>query len=133
MRKCTVTIEDKVVNAVFHMWSEYANVVDASPLAGGHPGGQIKYPVAVVEYEDGRCDTVPAYCVVFTDKAIKLKIKTVDDKEAVERISRMIKNNDGYCPCRIAKNADTKCMCKDFREQTEPGKCHCGLYEKVEE
>ena len=39
--------------------------------------------------------------------------------------------NDGYCPCLIEQNADTKCMCKDFREQTEPGPCHCGRFEKV--
>ena len=25
-----------------------------------------------------------------------------------------------------------KCMCKEFREQTEPGECHCGRFEKVE-
>lgn len=40
--------------------------------------------------------------------------------------------NGGYCPCAIIKNEDTKCMCKAFKEQKEPGTCHCGLYEKVE-
>lgn len=39
--------------------------------------------------------------------------------------------NDGYCPCLIEQSDDTKCMCKDFREQTEPGPCHCGRFEKV--
>lgn len=38
----------------------------------------------------------------------------------------------GYCPCAIFRTADTKCMCKEFREQTEPGECHCGRFEKVE-
>ena len=38
----------------------------------------------------------------------------------------------GYCPCAIAHVPDTKCMCKEFREQTE-GVCHCGRYEKVNE
>jgi hypothetical protein len=45
-------------------------------------------------------------------------------------IKEAIKDNDGYCPCRVSKNEDTKCMCKEFREQ-ESGVCHCGLYEKV--
>lgn len=45
-------------------------------------------------------------------------------REAVEA-------NDGYCPCMIEKSPETKCMCKDFREQREPGKCHCGRFEKV--
>lgn len=35
-----------------------------------------------------------------------------------------------YCPCSILKNADTKCMCKEFREMDE-GMCHCGLYIKT--
>ena len=25
----------------FHLWEQWSNVVDASPLRGGHPGGQI--------------------------------------------------------------------------------------------
>jgi hypothetical protein len=39
--------------------------------------------------------------------------------------------NDGYCPCLIERNADTKCMCKEFREQQEAGQCFCGRFEKV--
>lgn len=39
--------------------------------------------------------------------------------------------NDGYCPCLVEQNDDTKCMCKDFREQTEPGPCNCGRFEKM--
>ena len=57
-------------------------------------------------------------------------IKIVDDKEYVNIIKRKLKENQGYCPCRLTKNADTKCMCKEFRETTE-GICHCGLYEKI--
>lgn len=41
-----------------------------------------------------------------------------------------VKLNDGYCPCMIEKTEDTKCPCKDFREQKEPGLCHCGRFEK---
>ena len=39
--------------------------------------------------------------------------------------------NDGYCPCAIDKTEDTKCPCKEFREQKKPGECHCGRFEKV--
>ena len=46
-------------------------------------------------------------------------------------IKELVAQNDGYCPCLIPKTDDTKCMCKDFREQTV-GKCHCGRFEKVE-
>lgn len=61
-----------------------------------------------------------------------LKIITVKDEQAEETRNKL-KENDGYCPCALTKTEETKCMCKEFREQKEPGKCHCGLYEKVEE
>lgn len=56
-------------------------------------------------------------------------IKLNSDKELVEDIKNKLKENDGYCPCRLYKTEDTKCMCKEFREQ-ESGICHCGLYIK---
>lgn len=60
-----------------------------------------------------------------------IKIRTNPDKEFVKEFREKLKNNQGYCPCRITKSADTKCMCKEFREQVdrgETGECHCGLY-----
>jgi len=53
------------------------------------------------------------------------------DKELVNEIKIALKNNDGYCPCRIEKTEDNKCMCLEFRNQ-KSGECHCGLYIKEE-
>lgn len=39
--------------------------------------------------------------------------------------------NAGHCPCSIWQTDDTKCMCREFREQDKPGECHCGRFEKV--
>ena len=61
-----------------------------------------------------------------------MKIILNPDKELVEEIIRQKNENDGYCPCMLEKTPDTKCMCKEFREQQE-GMCHCGLYIKVAE
>ena len=47
-------------------------------------------------------------------------------------IAELVKQNNGYCPCAILKTEDTKCICKEFKEQKEPGRCHCGRFEKVE-
>ena len=58
------------------------------------------------------------------------KITTNTNQEMVTEIRRALKENDGYCPCRIEKTPDTKCMCREFREQTTSGMCHCGLYYK---
>jgi hypothetical protein len=48
-----------------------------------------------------------------------------------KEIEEAIKANDGYCCCALEKNDDTKCICKDFREQNHFGFCHCGRYYKV--
>lgn len=63
-----------------------------------------------------------------------MKIKFNDDKELAAQIKEGLKRKDGYCPCRIAKTEDNKCMCKEFREQIDDpnfeGYCHCMLYYK---
>lgn len=53
------------------------------------------------------------------------------DAEYANEIKKRLKENNGYCPCSIVKNKDTKCRCKEFRDQIkrgETGACHCGLY-----
>lgn len=60
-----------------------------------------------------------------------LKVKMTEDKELANQITKRLRANDGYCPCKIARNEDTLCMCKEFREQ-DVGECHCGLYIKTE-
>lgn len=63
-----------------------------------------------------------------------MKIEFNEDEEIVKTIKEGLKKNDGYCPCRMEKNKDTKCMCKEFREQVQDpefeGYCHCMLYYK---
>lgn len=56
-------------------------------------------------------------------------------EDQVKEFEQKLKNNDGYCPCSIFKTKDTKCMCKQFRDQIkakQPGSCHCGLYVLVD-
>lgn len=63
-----------------------------------------------------------------------MEIKLNENKEIVEKIKDGLKQKGGYCPCRLEKNDDTKCMCKEFREQIKDpnfeGYCHCMLYYK---
>lgn len=61
-----------------------------------------------------------------------MKIKLNPDATKVAEIRQRLKENDGYCPCRISKTDDTKCMCKQFRDSQEEGYCHCELYYKTE-
>lgn len=48
-----------------------------------------------------------------------------------KEVEEAIKQNDGYCCCALEKTDDTKCMCKDFRDQKTYGFCHCGRYYKA--
>lgn len=61
---------------------------------------------------------------------MKTKIILNDNPSLVAEIREALKENAGYCPCKLVHTPDTKCMCKEFREQEE-GVCHCGLYKKI--
>ena len=56
-------------------------------------------------------------------------IRLNPDNDIVKTIKAGLKASGGYCPCRPNHTEDTKCMCKEFREQ-KSGTCHCGLYIK---
>lgn len=62
-----------------------------------------------------------------------MKIVKNPDKRKYEDVTRAVELNGGYCPCLIARNEDTKCMCKEFKEQQTEGFCRCGRYYKEEE
>ncbi len=56
------------------------------------------------------------------------------DKKTADLIKEGLKRKNGYCPCRLEMTDDTKCICKEFREQIAnpdfEGFCHCRLYYK---
>ena len=56
------------------------------------------------------------------------------DTEIVQTVKEGLKRTGGYCPCRLERSEDTKCMCREFREQlADPdyeGFCRCYLYYK---
>jgi ferredoxin-thioredoxin reductase catalytic subunit len=59
-----------------------------------------------------------------------LKLILNPDKEYREKVIQAIKDNQGYCPCSLIKNPDTKCKCKEARENNI---CHCELFVQVED
>ena len=61
-----------------------------------------------------------------------MKVELNTNAEVVQEIRQALKENGGFCPCEIEQTPDTKCMCKDFRENVAAGEyCHCGLYKKI--
>lgn len=63
-----------------------------------------------------------------------MKITLNPDKEIVKTIQEGLKAKGGYCPCKLARTEENKCMCEEFKSQVaDPefeGFCHCKLYYK---
>lgn len=63
-----------------------------------------------------------------------MAVRFNENKEIVKTIKEGLKQKGGYCPCRLGKAEEFKCICKEFREQiADPdfeGYCHCLLYYK---
>ena len=63
-----------------------------------------------------------------------MRIRLNEDKEVVRAISDVLKVKGGYCPCRVGKRPEYKCMCEEFRAQIKDpsfeGYCHCRLFYK---
>lgn len=56
------------------------------------------------------------------------------DASIIETVRTGLKRTGGYCPCRLERTEEYKCICKEFRQQiADPnfeGYCHCMLYYK---
>ena len=67
-------------------------------------------------------------------KCRRMAVRLNDDKELVKTVREGLKRTGGYCPCRLERTEDNKCICREFREQiADPnfkGYCHCMLYYK---
>ena len=63
-----------------------------------------------------------------------MKITINEDRRIVDVIREGLRKREGYCPCRLARTEENKCMCREFRDQiADPdyeGFCHCMLYYK---
>ncbi len=63
-----------------------------------------------------------------------MKIKLNDNTEVVRTVKEGLERTGGYCPCRLARTEEYKCMCLEFRNQIKDpdfeGFCHCMLYYK---
>lgn len=66
-----------------------------------------------------------------------MKVRYNEDEAMVAMLKQGLEKKGGYCPCRIEKTEENKCVCKEFREQiADPdfeGYCHCMLYYKSNE
>ena len=63
-----------------------------------------------------------------------MKIRFNENQEIVDSVKEGLKRTGGYCPCRLERSEENKCICQEFREQIKDpdfeGYCHCYLYYK---
>ncbi len=63
-----------------------------------------------------------------------MKVRLNSDPQVVRMVREGLEARGGYCPCVRETSEDTRCMCRQFREQiADPdfeGYCHCMLYYK---
>lgn len=66
-----------------------------------------------------------------------MKVILNPNKEIVTKIKEGLERTGGYCPCKLERIEENKCMCEEFRNQIKDpdyeGYCHCMLYLKTKE
>lgn len=66
-----------------------------------------------------------------------MAVRFNEDAELVRTVKEGLEKSGGYCPCRIERSEENRCICREFREQiADPefeGYCHCMLYYKSKE
>lgn len=64
-----------------------------------------------------------------------MPIKLNPDEKIVKTVKEGLVRTGGYCPCKLARTEENKCICDEFKKQmADPdfeGFCHCRLYMKV--
>lgn len=63
-----------------------------------------------------------------------MKVILNPDAEVVATVKAGLERTGGYCPCRMERTEENRCICEEFRAQIKDpefeGFCHCFLYYK---
>ena len=66
-----------------------------------------------------------------------MAVRLNEDKELVKAVKEGLRRTGGFCPCRLDRTEDYRCICREFREQiADPdfeGYCHFMLYYKAKD
>lgn len=63
-KDCYVTIKKELIEAEYVGVYQYSEPIGESPMIGGHPGGVVAYPLAVVKI-DGKLKEVSLSSITF--------------------------------------------------------------------
>ena len=88
------------IKALFHCWDHRSELYDASPMIGGHPGGQVSGTFAIVEYEDGTIHEVEPTQIQFVDNAMREYAfpEAEENRDKSENEWKPLKRVNHVCP-----------------------------------
>lgn len=100
--------------ALFHRWTERANIVPLSPMVGGHAGGVIKDTAGIVEFEDGTVGEFHVQQIRFVDNFLR-EFAFPETEEQVspesEKVKRGFKEKRINCPHCVGDNNNGVVYC----------------------
>lgn len=90
-----------------------------------------------VETDPAIIQNYTAHPAMYRKSAERVDISTravlSGDEDTVASVLEGLTKNEGYCPRHTERTPDTKCLCKEFREETPVNEtCPCGLHKKIE-
>lgn len=66
-----------------------------------------------------------------------MAVRFNSDENVVRSIKEGLEKTGGYCPCKLQRTEENRCMCQEFKDQIKDpdfeGYCHCMLYYKSKE
>ena len=87
---------ERAAKVLLHCWDYRSELYDASPMIGGHLGGQVSGTFAIVEYEDGTVHVVEPQNIRFVDNLMTEYAFPEENKWPAEQ-----KDTGWHCPvCR---------------------------------
>lgn len=106
----------------------------ANPSIGSIDREELPANIAQILYRQEKSGKTTEKIIKNKEKTAMGKVRLNEDSEIVATVKEGLKRTGGYCPCRLERKPEYKCICEEFKAQIQDpdfeGYCHCRLYYK---
>lgn len=106
----------------------------ADPSVGSIDREELPANIAQILYRQEKSGKTTEKIIKNKEKTAMGKVRLNEDSEIVATVKEGLKRTGGYCPCRLERKPEYKCICEEFKAQIQDpdfeGYCHCRLYYK---
>ncbi len=106
----------------------------ANPSIGSIDREELPANIAQILYRQEKSGKTTEKIIKNKEKTAMGKVRLNEDSEVVATVKEGLKRTGGYCPCRLERKPEYKCICEEFKAQIQDpdfeGYCHCRLYYK---